>query len=154
MGQGEAPIGVREGGMEIVEVEQETIRDFLDGEWKPVNESIFGRYDPAMWDVQRYALAAYHDERIVGAAVFKIEAGLGKLSQIMTATGQRGHGIGAALLARFEEICRCEGCHKLGLKTFWNSETQRFYEKQGYVVEGVLRRDLHDVDMCQMCKFL
>ena len=140
--------------MEIVEVEQETIKDFLDREWKPVDESIFGRYDPATWDVRRYALAAYEDEKIVGAAVFKIEAGLGKLSQIITAADHRGEGIGAALLARFEEICRHEGCHKASLKTYWNSEAQRFYQKHGYAVEGVLRRDLHGVDMRQMCKFL
>jgi len=39
------------------------------------------------------------------------------------------------------------------LKAYCNSEAQRFYQKQGYVVEGILRRDLHGVDMCQMCKF-
>jgi len=140
--------------VKVVEVEQGTIKDFFNREWKPVNESVFGRHDPAMWDVQRYALAAYEDDRIVGAAVFKIEAGLGKLSQIVTGSEHRGQGVGAALLANFEEICRREGCHKVGLKTYWNSEAQQFYQKHGYVVEGVLRRDLHGVDMCQMCKFL
>jgi GNAT superfamily N-acetyltransferase len=144
----------REEGLEIVEVERETIDDFLDREWKPVDESVFGRYDPAMWDVQRYTLAAYQDERIVGAALFKIEAGLGKLSQIITAADRRGQGIGETLLARFEEICRGQGCHKASLKTYWKSEAQRFYHKHGYVVEGVLRRDLHGLDMCHMCKFL
>lgn len=140
--------------MEILEVDRHEIEDFLNREWKPVNEGIFGRHDPAMWDVQRHALAAYEDESIVGASVFKIEAGLGKLSQIITAEHRREHGMGSALLARVEEICRREGCHKIGLKTYLNSPAQRFYEKQGYVVEGVLRRDLHGVDMCQMCKFL
>ncbi len=140
--------------MEIVEVEQETIKDFLDREWKPINESIFGRHDPAMWDVKRYTLAAYEDDEIVGAALFKLEAGLGKLSQIITTADRRGQGIGGALLARVEEICRREECHKVGLKTYWNSDAQRFYQKHGYAVEGVLRRDLHGVDMCQMCKFL
>ena len=57
-------------------------------------------------------------------------------------------------MGRVEEICRREGCHKLSLKTYWNSNAQRFYEKLGYEVEGVLRRDLHGIDMCQMCKFL
>ena len=103
--------------MRVVEVEQGTIKDFFNREWKPVNESIFGRHDPAMWDVQRYALAAYEDDRIVGAAVFKIQAGLGKLSQIVTASEHRGQGVGAALLANFEEICRREGCHKDQQKT-------------------------------------
>jgi len=140
--------------VEILEVNRQVIEDFLNREWKAVDERIFGRYDPAMWDVQRFTLAAYEDEGIAGAAVFKIEAGLGKLSQIIAAEHHREHGIGSALLARVEEICRSEGCHKIGLKTYLNSQAQRFYEKQGYVVEGVLRRDLHGVDMCQMCKFL
>ena len=139
--------------MEIVEVEQETVEDFLHLEWKAVNERIFGRSDATMWDVRRYTLAAFEDERIVGAAVFKIEAGLGKLSQIVTAADHRRQGIGSALLARFEDICRQKGCHKASLKTYWNSEAQRFYRKHGYVLEGVLRRDLHGRDMCQMCKF-
>jgi len=140
--------------VEIVEVERETIEGFLNREWKPVNESIFGRYDPSTWEVHHYALAAYEDRRIVCAAMFKIEAGLGKLSQIVTAADHRGWGIGAATLASVEEICQREGCHKITLKTYWNSEAQRFYEKHGYEVEAVLRRDLHGVDMCQMCKFV
>lgn len=140
--------------MEIFEVEQETVEGFLKREWKLVDESIFGRYDPAMWEVQRHALAAYVDGEIVGAAIFRADAGLGKLSQIITAADCRGQGIGEAMLAKVEEICRREGCHKVTLKTYWDSEAQRFYEKQGYVVEAVLRRDLHGADMCQMCKFL
>lgn len=140
--------------MEIVEVERETVEVFLNREWRPVNESIFGRYDPSMWEVQRYTLAAREDRELIGAAVFKIEAGLGKLSQMMTGAEHREQGIGGAMLAEVEEICRREGCHKITLKTYWNSEAQRFYEGDGYEVEAVLRGDLHGVDMCQMYKFL
>ena len=137
----------------IREAEQEEIEEFLQREWKPVNERMFGHYDETMWDEHRYALAAYDDERIVGAVVLKIRAGLGKVTQIIIAADRRGEGIACALMARTEEICRREGCHKVSLKTYWNSEAQRFYQKQGYVVEGILRRDLHGVDMRQMCKF-
>lgn len=140
--------------MEINEVGREDIEDFLLREWKPVNERMFGLYDPAMWDVQRYALAAFDNEMVVGAVVFKIDAGLGKVTQIITAGDHRGKGIGRALMQRAEEICRREGCHKVSLKTYWNSEAQRFYQEQGYMVEGILRRDTHGIDMCQMCKFL
>ena len=140
--------------MEISEVDRQEIEDFLRRQWRPVNERMFGRYDAGMWNVGRHALAACDDGRIVGAAAFKIEAGLGKVGQVITAADCRGQGIGQALMARVEEICRREGCHKLSLKAYWNSEAQRFYQKQGYVVEGILRRDLHGIDMCQMCKFL
>jgi ribosomal protein S18 acetylase RimI-like enzyme len=137
----------------IREAQQEEIGEFLQGEWKPVNERMFGHYDETMWDEHRYALAAYDDGSIVGAVVLKIRAGLGKVTQIVVAADRRDEGIGRALMARTEEVCRREGCHKVSLKTYWNSEAQRFYQKQGYAVEGILRRDLHGLDMCQMCKF-
>ncbi len=142
------------GGLTLSEVERESVEEFLRREWKPVDEQMFGRHDLAMWDTQRRALAAYEDGQVVGAVVFKIGGGLGKVNQIITAAEHRHQGIGRALMERVEDICRREGCHKVSLKTYWNSEAQRFYQKQGYVVEGILRRDLHDVDMCQMCKFL
>jgi ribosomal protein S18 acetylase RimI-like enzyme len=138
---------------EISEVAQEEIEDFLQQEWRPVNERMFGRYFVEMWDEKRHALAARDDGRVVGAVVFKTKAGLGKVTQIITAADRRGEGIARALMARAEEICRREGCHKVSLKTYWNSDAQQFYQDQGYMVEGILRRDLHGVDMCQMCKF-
>lgn len=104
------------------------MKEFLDREWKLVNESVFGRHDPAVWDARRPALAAHDAGRIVGAASFKIEAGLGKLSRFVTAADQRGQGVGGALLVEFEGVCRREGRPKVGLKTYWNSEAQRFYE--------------------------
>jgi ribosomal protein S18 acetylase RimI-like enzyme len=138
----------------IREAEQKEIAEFLRREWKPVNELMFGHYEESMWEEHGHTLAAYESGRIVGAVVLKIEAGLGKVTQIIIAADHRNEGIGRALMDRAEEICRRQGCHKLSLKTYWHSEAQRFYQKQGYVIEGVLRRDLHGLDMCQMCKFL
>jgi GNAT superfamily N-acetyltransferase len=140
--------------LKIVDVDREEIEDFLAREWPSVNERMFGPSAPGIWEVRRYTLAAYENGEIVGAAVLKIEAGLGKLGQLITAADRRGQGIGQALMGRVEEICRREGCHKVSLKTYWDSDAQRFYAKQGYVVEGLLRRDLFGLDMCQMCKYL
>jgi len=138
----------------LSEVDRDGVNEFLRLEWKPVNERMFGRDDLAMWETQRRVLAAYEDGEVVGAVVFKTGAGLGKVTQIITAAHRRRQGIGRALMERVEEICRQEGCHKVSLKTYWDSDAQRFYQKRGYVVEGILRRDLHGVDMVQMCKFL
>jgi GNAT superfamily N-acetyltransferase len=139
---------------EICEVEQGQIEQFLQREWPAVDERTFGRYDEEMWVAKRRVVAAYENGEAVGAVVFKMEAGLGKISQLIVAEGRRRRGVGAALMRRTEEVCRQEGCHKISLKTYWRSEAQRFYEGQGYVVEGILRRDLHGVDMCLLCKFL
>jgi ribosomal protein S18 acetylase RimI-like enzyme len=140
--------------LEISEGEEGGIKEFLEREWRSVDERMFGLYDEEMWVAKRRALAACEDGETVGAVVFKMEAGLGKIAQLVVATNHRRRGIGAALIRSVEEVCRQEGCHKVSLKTYWNSEAQRFYEEQGYLVEGILRRDLHGVDMCQMCKFL
>jgi len=43
--------------MEINEVGREDIEDFLQREWKPVNEGMFGLHDPTMWDIRRRSAA-------------------------------------------------------------------------------------------------
>jgi GNAT superfamily N-acetyltransferase len=140
--------------LRIVEASQEAVRDFLDREWAAEDALRFGRYEPGMWEERRVTLAAYKDDEVVGVALFAIQAGVGKLNQLIVASDHRGQGVGSALLAEFERICRQAGCHKVTLKTFWRSDPLHFYQRRGYVVEGVLRRDLHEVDMCRVAKFL
>jgi len=140
--------------MEIVEAKREALGPFLDREWRGVNLEQFGRTDPEMWKAQEYALAAYEGGEMVGALVFKIEARVGKLSQLLVAAGHRDEGVGGRLLFRFEEVCQKEGCHKVRLITYADSRAEGFYSLHGYVREGLLRRDLHGVDMSQMAKFL
>jgi GNAT superfamily N-acetyltransferase len=140
--------------LRIVEASQEAVRDFLDREWAAEDALRFGRYEPGMWEERRGTLAAYKDDEVVGVALFAIQAGVGKLNQLIVASNHRGQGVGSALLAEFERICRQAGCHKVTLKIFWRSDPLHFYQRQGYVVEGILRRDLHEVDMCQVAKFL
>ncbi len=140
--------------MEIVEAKREAVEPFLAREWRGVDLEQFGRADPEMWKAQEYALAAYEGGEMVGALVFKIEAGVGKLSQLLVAAGHRDKGVGGRLLSRFEEVCQKEGCHKVRLITYADSRAEGFYSLHGYVREGLLRRDLHGVDMSQMAKFL
>lgn len=140
--------------MEIVEAKREAVEPFLEREWREVDLEQFGRADPEMWKTQEYALAAYEGGEMVGTLVFKIEAGVGKLSQLLVAAGHRDKGVGGRLLSRFEEVCRKEGCHKVRLITYADSRAEGFYSLHGYVREGLLHRDLHGVDMSQMAKFL
>jgi len=140
--------------LRIVETSQEAICGFLDREWAAEDARRFGRYEPEMWEKRRGALAAYKGNEVMGVALFTIQAGIGKINQLIVAADHRGQGVGSALLAEFEGVCRQAGCHKVTLKTFWRSDPLRFYQRRGYMVEGVLRCDLHRVDMCQVAKFL
>ncbi len=140
--------------LRIVETSQEALQGFLDREWAAENARRFSRYEPGMWEERRGTLAAYKDDEVVGAALFTIQAGIGKINELIVAADHRGQGVGSALLTELEGICRQAGCHKVTLKTFWRSDPLRFYQRRGYMVEGVLRRDLHGVDMCQVAKFL
>jgi GNAT superfamily N-acetyltransferase len=140
--------------MEVVEAKREAVEPFLNRELGGVNQEQFGRADPEIWRAQEYALAAYEGGEMVGALVFKIEAGVGKLSQLLVAQGHRDKGVGGRLLSRFEELCQKEGCHKVRLITYADSRAEGFFRLHGYIREGLLRRDLQGVDMSQMAKFL
>ena len=49
----------------------------------------------------------------------------------------RGQGLGAKLLAEVENTAKEKGCYLIHLDTF-DFQAKEFYEKQGYVVFGVL----------------
>lgn len=93
---------------------------------------------------------AEEDGQILGAALFWRMGGVGYLSQLLVAAPRRRQGIGARLVAAFEE--QCSACHKLALKTYRNSPSQVFYEKLGYQVEAVIEEDIHRIDWVYMRK--
>lgn len=140
--------------MEILQVEKEVVKDFLDHEWETFDLEHFGGHTSEIWAEQIYTLAAYEGEEVVGAAVFQIEGGVGKLEEFIVGAGHRNRGVGGLLLTRFEEICRQEGCHKLRLITLLDSSAQHFYENHGYQQEAVSRRDFQGRDWAVMVKFL
>ncbi|MBI2844915.1 MAG: GNAT family N-acetyltransferase [Chloroflexi bacterium] len=140
--------------MEILQVEKEVVKDFLDREWEPFDLEQFGGHTQEIWAEQTYSLAAYQGEVVVGAAVFQIEGGVGKLEELIVGTDYRQRGVGGQLIDRFEEICRQEGCHKLRLITLLGSPAQPFYENHGYHQEAVSRRDFQGRDWAVMVKFI
>src|SRR3989304_4649420 len=49
----------------------------------------------------------------------------------------RGHGVGAALLARAEELALKRGCFRMSLETAgWRDATHTFYSRQGWTDNG------------------
>ncbi len=140
--------------MEIVEAKREAVEPFLDREWRAVDLERFGFYDPEAWKRKWHYLAAYEGGDIVGVATFVIEAGVGYLDDLIVGAGNRGRGIGSQLLARFEEMCQEEGCHKVKLVTDADSRAENFYKQKGYFREAFLQREYLEEDMAMMAKFL
>ncbi len=140
--------------MKILDVTPDAIQEFMAREWAPENLRRFGRADPQMWTRTPGFLAAYEGEELVGAAVYYTKAGVAHLSELLVAANCRGRGIGSALVSEFENRASRRGCHKLTLVTYWDERAVTFYRKHAFAVEAILYRDVFQVDMCQMAKFI
>ncbi len=110
--------------------DEEAVRAFLDTEWVGV--------DPDSWTSARRTFVAERDGAIIGAAVCRCAAGVAHLSELMVAAGERNHGIGARLLAAFEQWAAALGAHKLTLDTYRGGPAERFYARHGWHVAYVL----------------
>ncbi|MGI6365152.1 MAG: GNAT family N-acetyltransferase [Bacillota bacterium] len=125
-------------------------RQFFRANWPQANREIFGWQEQERWQKEYGVVIAEEDGQILGAALFWRMGGVGYLSQLLVAAPRRRQGIGARLVAAFEE--QCSACHKLALKTYRNSPSQVFYEKLGYQVEAVIEEDIHRIDWVYMRK--
>lgn len=127
----------------------EAVAGFLTAAW--------GQADTGLdWSTQRFVTRATlpASGETVGAARFRLRAGVAHLSEIVVRDDMRRHGIGAALLADFETRAGAADCHKLALITDAVGPARHFYEAHGYQVEGLLRHHYHGRDFVAMCKFL
>jgi len=59
------------------------------------------------------------------------------VNDLVVTEADRGHGVGAALLARAEELARKRGCFRMSLETGgWRERTHSFYIGQGWTDNG------------------
>jgi len=128
----------------------EGCHEFFQTHWPQVNEDIFGWREQVRWQKQYSTVVCEDDDEILGAALFWKMGGVGYLSQLLVAAAQRGRGIGSQLVAAFEG--ECASCHKLALKTYRDSASQKFYQGLGYQVEAVMENDIHGIDWVYMHK--
>ena len=135
-------------------MKKEAVEAFSEREWGAVDVEQFGFHNPEAWKRKWHYLGAYEGGGIVGAAAFVIEAGVGYLDDLIVGAGYRGRGIGGQLLARFEGICRGDGCHKVRLLTDADSWAEKFYKQKGYFREALLQRDYLEEGMAMTAKFL
>ncbi|MHB8647182.1 MAG: GNAT family N-acetyltransferase [Thermomicrobiales bacterium] len=126
------------------EASAERVRTFLDAQWKAI--------DPAPWTGGKCVITAERDGRVIGAATCGAGAGVARLGELMVAAGERNHGIGARLLAAFEEWAATHHAHKLTLETRHGGPAQRFYERHGWRVRHVLENHFLHQDYVEMVK--
>lgn len=134
----EAKVTVHEGAGD------ERVRAFLDAEWLAV--------DPESWTSRRCVITAERDGRLIGAATCTVSAGVAHLGELMVAATERNAGIGARLLAAFEEWGAAHGAHKLTLDTRRDGDALRFYERHGWRVAYVLENHYLRRDYVEMVK--
>lgn len=125
-------------------------RSFLDCNWPLANHEIFGWSNQERWRKESFTLWCEVDGQILGVALFWTMGGVGYLSQLLVDKDHRGKGIGGKLVQAFEDKCR--DCHKLALKTYKDSSSQKFYQGLGYQVEAVIENDVHGIDWVYMRK--
>ena len=104
-------------------------------------------------DVPVQVVAKNSEGAIIGLAGGDISAGVGHLGELLVDREVRQGGIGSDLLRAFEEHCWAESCHKLTLHTELDGPAKPYYEKRGWRVEAIHRRDMAGLDYVRLVKF-
>lgn len=129
------------------------VEEFLDREWAAWHAQM--DYDPSVdWSGRAIRIVARDEDRgIVGAAVGRVRAGVGHLSELMVSSRVRRKGLGTELVKRFEDHCVEAGCHKLTVHTDFNGPAHGFYLGLGWRQEAVFRRDRGGRDFVRLYTF-
>lgn len=128
---------------------------FFMNEWPSANKEVFNFTDQKRWKMKEYIITAKKNGEILGVAQFRIIGGVGYLSTLLVKKEYRGQGvIGGNLLSQFEDKAAKDNCHKLSLKSYKNSQSSNFFADKGYLIEGVLKNDIHGIDWEMFAKFL
>ncbi|MDQ2783372.1 MAG: GNAT family N-acetyltransferase [Chloroflexota bacterium] len=120
------------------------VRSFLDAEWNAI--------DPAPWTERKCVITAERNGTLIGVATCSIDAGVAHLGELMVTEKERHTGIGAHLLAAFEEWAVTHGAHTLSLDTRHHGPAQRFYERHGWRVGYVMENHYLHNDYAGMVK--
>ncbi|HLG01271.1 MAG TPA: GNAT family N-acetyltransferase [Acidimicrobiia bacterium] len=144
---------VARGGLELEIVEaaglEPPVRRWLDRQWARHGEAV-GR----AWDERGLTLTARRGGVVVGAATGWTNEGVGHLSELVVDADVRGEGVGAHLLAAFEDAARGLGVRWLTLRTDAGSPAEGFYARRGWVLTGTLEDWVAGRTMSEMRKDL
>ena len=134
----ETEIAVHEGADEAC------VRAFLDAQWAAL--------EPEPWTGAHCVIKAERGGELIGVATCSMDAGVAHLSELMVAAGERNSGLGARLLAAFEQWATRHGAHKLTLRTRHRGPAQPFYERHGWRVASVMEDHYQHKEYAGMVK--
>jgi GNAT superfamily N-acetyltransferase len=113
--------------------------------------SAFNAAQPALAQVQAlYVFAKDAHGTVVGGAVGRTWGACCELQQLWVHEAQRKQGVGAHILAQFEQAAAQRGCNLVYLDTF-SFQAPQFYAKYGYQValetrgftDGMVKTTMH-----------
>jgi len=131
------------------------LKKFFMNEWPSANKDVFNFTDQTRWKMEEHIITAKKNKEILGVAQFRIIGGVGYLSTLLVKEEYRGKGfIGGKLLSQFEDKAKNNNCHKLSLKSYKDSQSSNFFASKGYLIEGILKNDIHGIDWVMFAKYL
>ncbi len=141
--QGLAPAGqvpglLQEGGkIELVvgRGDEKDLARFLREEWPLSDEETFGR--ETQWIADPFALILKQRRKVLAVLKGHFLGGLASVDEFIVGRDYRSRGVGAYMLARFEEEARRRGCARVVLRTVKGGRSEGFYRRLGYERECV-----------------
>ena len=149
--------------IKVIKINQKHAEEFFEL-YKTVSLSDFGKWSKEAkekWFSDDYSLeywknlleignlpvfVAKDDGKFVGYVMLEgINFGVGYLGWIGVLKEYQGKGIGSVLMQTVEEWSKNNGIHKLELET-QEPELQMFYEKHGFVLEGIRKNSWQNLD--------
>ncbi len=128
-----------------------TIREPLDGDEEVIStllgelgyptapEAVPGRLTAMDAEGGQTTFIAESEGEVIGMATVIVrhtisrDEPFGRLASVVVKDGERSRGVGAALLARAEEICRAAGCSAIEVTSAENRErAHEFYRRLGF----------------------
>lgn len=122
--------------IKIKRTSKKSVKDFNKKAWHDVDFEHFGKL--VEWKERKFRFKAIDDERIVGTISGKFESAVLRISTIIVDAGERGKGIGKALIQKAEDFGLKLGAHKIWLETGADWKSREFYESLGYKKEADL----------------
>jgi ribosomal protein S18 acetylase RimI-like enzyme len=138
--------------IKIIRTSKKSVRAFNKEAWNRIDFEHFGK--KVDWKEHKYRFKALNNKRIIGIISGKFESGVLHIGEIIVDEGERGKGIGKALMQKAEEFGIKMGAHKISLETGSDWKACEFYESLGFKKEADLPNHYFHINFTIYSKYL